>query len=197
MILADQAATPGMMERFRAEAEAIASLDHPHILPLYEAGEHEGLPFYSMKFADRGTLRERMSKVRPQPRDAAQLMAKIARAVHHAHQRGILHRDVKPGNILLDGPEQNPFVSDLGIAKWIGREDALTLFPPAPGAPCRLPPLRAPHSRPGGRFPTGPKANVKSLRTGIGDGRARHSAAKTERSAAASISARTDPLTLR
>ncbi|MEP6809083.1 MAG: serine/threonine-protein kinase [Chthoniobacterales bacterium] len=143
MILADQAATPGMMERFRAEAEAIASLDHPHILPLYEAGEHEGLPFYSMKFADRGTLRERMSKVRPQPRDAAQLMAKIARAVHHAHQRGILHRDLKPGNILLDGPEQKPFVSDFGIAKWIGRESALTLFPTALGTPYYVAPEQA------------------------------------------------------
>lgn len=143
MILADQAATPGMMERFRAEAEAISSLDHPHILPLYEAGEHEGLPFYSMKFADGGTLRDRMSSVRHQLRDAAQLMAKISRAVHHAHQRGILHRDLKPGNILLDGPEQTPYVSDFGIAKWMGRESALTLFPTALGTPHYVAPEQA------------------------------------------------------
>lgn len=143
MILADQVATPGMMERFRMEAEAIASLDHPHILPLYEAGEHEGLPFYSMKFADGGTLRERMSSVRHRPRGAAQLLAKIARAVHHAHQRGILHRDLKPGNILLDGPEQTPYVSDFGIAKWMGRESALTLFPTALGTPYYVAPEQA------------------------------------------------------
>lgn len=117
MILADQAATPGMMERFRAEAEAIAGLDHPHILPLFKAGEHEGLPFYSMKFADGGTLRERMSHRRHSARDAAQLIATIARAVHHALQRGILHRDLKPADVLLDGPEQTPYVSDFGIAK--------------------------------------------------------------------------------
>lgn len=143
MILADQAAAPGMMDRFRAEAEAVASLDHPHILPIYEAGEHEGLPFYSMRFADGGTLRERVSSFRDRTRDAAKLMADVASAVHHAHQRGILHRDLKPGNILLDGPEQTPYVSDFGIAKWIGRESALTLFPTALGTPHYVAPEQA------------------------------------------------------
>src|SRR6266480_4344886 len=72
MILAEQAATPGMMERFRAEAEAVASLDHPNILPIYETGESEGHPFYSMKFADGGTLREKASEF-VEPRAAARL----------------------------------------------------------------------------------------------------------------------------
>jgi WD40 repeat protein len=143
MILAEQAATPGMLERFRAEAEAIAALDHPHILPIYEAGEVEGTPFYSMRFVSGRTLREAAEKFRGQPRDAAALVATIARAVHHAHQRGILHRDLKPGNILLDGSQHTPFVSDFGLAKWIGRENRLTLAPAALGTPHYIAPEQA------------------------------------------------------
>jgi serine/threonine protein kinase len=129
MILAEQAATPGMLERFRAEGEAIASLDHSHILPIYETGETEGTPFYSMKFANGGTLREAVSKFRGRPREAARLIAIIARAIHHAHERGILHRDLKPGNILLDDSGA-PFVSDFGL-----RENRLTIAPSALGTP--------------------------------------------------------------
>jgi WD40 repeat protein len=142
MILAEQAATPGMMERFRAEAEAVAALDHPHILPLYETGETEGTPFYSMKFAGGGTLREAISKFR-EPRDAARLTATLARAVHHAHERGILHRDLKPGNILLDGDSGGAFVSDFGLAKWLTRENRLTIAPTALGTPHYISPEQA------------------------------------------------------
>src|SRR4051812_10039766 len=142
MILAEQAATPGMMERFRAEAEAVASLEHPHILPIYEIGESEGHPFYSMKFANGGTLREYLAEF-SQPRDAARLIATIARAVHHAHERGILHRDLKPGNVLLDGSKRTPFVSDFGLAKWIGRESRLTLAQSALGTPHYIAPEQA------------------------------------------------------
>src|ERR1043166_9014657 len=80
MILAEQAATPGMMERFRSEVEAVASLDHPNILPVYETGDAEGTPFYSMRFASGGTLRDVVSKFRTRPREAAAMMATIARA---------------------------------------------------------------------------------------------------------------------
>src|SRR3954471_8342011 len=142
MILAEQAATPGMMERFRAEAEAVASLDHPHILPIYEIGESDGRLFYSMKFADGGTLREQTARF-SEPRDAARLIATIARAVHHAHERGILHRDLKPGNVLLDGSKRIPFVSDFGLAKWIGRESRLTLAQSALGTPHYIAPEQA------------------------------------------------------
>ena len=143
MILAEQAATPGMLERFHAEAEAIASLDHPHILPVYETGEIEGTPFYSMRLASGGTLRECVADFHAQPRSAGNLIATISRAVHHAHQRGILHRDLKPGNILLDGAERTPFVSDFGLAKWLGRESRLTLATSALGTPHYIAPEQA------------------------------------------------------
>ena len=143
MILAEQAATPGMLERFRAEVEAIASLNHPNILPIYETGEIDGKPFYSMRLASGGTLRECVADFRTQPRLAAKLITTIARAVHHAHERGILHRDLKPGNILLDGAERTPFVSDFGLAKWLGRDNRLTIATSALGTPHYIAPEQA------------------------------------------------------
>ena len=142
MILAEQAATPGAMERFRSEVEAVASLDHPHILPVYEAGEMDGMPFYSLKYASGGTLREQTGHFR-NARPAARLIATVARAVHHAHQRGILHRDLKPGNILLDGEENTPYVADFGLAKWLGRDNRLTIAATALGTPNYMAPEQA------------------------------------------------------
>jgi len=105
--------------RFRREADAAASLDHPNILPIYEVSESEdGLPFFSMKFAAGGSLREAGPSLRNQPRKCVQLMAKVARATEYAHGRGILHRDLKPGNILLDDHGE-ALVSDFGLAKAI------------------------------------------------------------------------------
>jgi WD40 repeat protein len=143
MIIAEQAATPGIIERFRAEAEAVASLDHAYILPIYEIGENEGAPFYSMKLANAGTLRERATDFRNRAREAVGLMSKVCSAIHHAHQRGILHRDLKPGNILLDGDEPRPFVSDFGLAKWMGRDSRLTIAPSALGTPHYIAPEQA------------------------------------------------------
>jgi WD40 repeat protein len=142
MILAEHARTAAAVGRFTAEVEAVASLDHPNILPIYEAGETEGRPFFSMKFAGGGSLREQVALFRGHPREAAAIMAKISRAVHHAHQRGILHRDLKPGNILLDG-DQTPFVSDFGIAKWLERDNRLTIGPTALGTPHYMAPEQA------------------------------------------------------
>jgi TolB-like protein/Tfp pilus assembly protein PilF len=113
-------------ERFRRETEAAAGLDHPNILPIYEVGEGEdGLPFFSMKYAAGGSLLEAKRALRNEPRQCAALMGKIARAVHYAHSRGILHRDLKPGNIMLDARGE-PLVSDFGLAKWLDGSNDIT-----------------------------------------------------------------------
>ncbi len=114
------------LARFRREAQAAASLDHPNILPIFEVSESEdGLPFFSMKFAPGGTLQQVAPALRKEPRQCVALVAKITRAVQYAHSRGILHRDLKPGNILLDARGE-PFVSDFGLAKWLDTTSDLT-----------------------------------------------------------------------
>jgi TolB-like protein/Tfp pilus assembly protein PilF/predicted Ser/Thr protein kinase len=114
------------LKRFRREADAAASLDHPNILPIYEVSESEdGLPFFSMKFATGGSLQKVAPALRADPRRCVQLMAKVARAVEHAHGQGILHRDLKPGNILLDGHGE-PMVSDFGLAKFLDANKDIT-----------------------------------------------------------------------
>src|SRR5665213_3092603 len=93
MILSGQLASEGDVARFRAEAEAAGNLDHPNILPIYEVGAHEGQQYFSMKLVTGGNLGSRVAELVVRPREAAALVARIARAVHFAHQRGILHRD--------------------------------------------------------------------------------------------------------
>jgi serine/threonine protein kinase/tetratricopeptide (TPR) repeat protein len=125
MILPAHVGSTDAMTRFRAETEAAASLEHEGILPIYAVGEHDGAPFYSMKFAEGGTLADRLGQYRAKPRDAAALVALLARAVAYAHEHGILHRDLKPGNVLFDDASK-PYVSDFGLAKWLARESNLT-----------------------------------------------------------------------
>jgi TolB-like protein/tetratricopeptide (TPR) repeat protein/tRNA A-37 threonylcarbamoyl transferase component Bud32 len=125
-ILSYQADSQETLVRFRREAEAAASLDHPNILPIYEVSESDdGLPFFSMKFAAGGSLQDLARSLRDDPRRIVRLMAKVTRAVQHAHGQGILHRDIKPGNILLDGRGE-PLVSDFGLAKWLDTSSDLT-----------------------------------------------------------------------
>src|SRR5947209_9426920 len=130
-------------ERFRREAEAAASLDHPNILPIYEVSESEdGLPFFSMKFAMGGSLHDAAPSLRNVPRKCVELMARVARAVEYAHGRGILHRDLKPGNILLDDRGE-PMVSDFGLAKWLDASKDLTKSLTTFGTPGYIAPEQA------------------------------------------------------
>lgn len=130
------------VERFRREAEAAASLDHPNILPIYEVGESEGGPFFSMKWAAGGSLRDVGGALRDQPAECARLMAKVARAIAHAHGAGILHRDLQPGNILLDARAE-PLVSDFGLAKWVDEHSDLTRTLTTFGTPGYIAPEQA------------------------------------------------------
>ena len=112
--------------RFQREAQTAASLDHPNILPIYEVGrDEEGLPFFSMKFAPGGSLLQLAAALRDQPQEVVQLLAKVTRAIDYAHNSGVLHRDLKPGNILLDFRGE-PMIADFGLARWIGSTTDIT-----------------------------------------------------------------------
>jgi len=125
-ILAHDVNSHEALVRFRREAEAVASLDNPNILPIYEISEsEEGLPYFSMKYAAGGSLRAAASTVRTKPRECVRLLAKVARAIAYAHGKGVLHRDLQPGNILLD-ENGEPMVSDFGLAKWLNETSDLT-----------------------------------------------------------------------
>ena len=131
------------LARFRREAEAATSLDHPNILPVYEVSETEdGLPFFSMKFATGGSLRTVAAGLREERREYVRLMAKITRAIEYAHTQGILHRDLQPGNILLDARGE-PMVSDFGLAKWLDEESDLTRTLTTFGTPGYIAPEQA------------------------------------------------------
>ena len=157
MILPAHLSSSGALDRFCAEAEAAASLDHEGILPIYAVGEHDGAPFYSMKFAEGGTLRARLSDYRDKLREGAALIAQITRAVAHAHEHGILHRDLKPDNILFDAAGKG-YVSDFGLAKWLEHEGDLTQTLAILGTPHYM----APEQASGERHLT-PAADVYSL----------------------------------
>src|SRR6266446_1213907 len=147
------------LARFRREAEAAASLDHPNILPIYEVSESDdGLPFFSMKFAAGGSLLDVSRSLRNDPRRIIALIAKVTRAVQHAHMQGILHRDLKPGNILLDGRGE-PMVSDFGLAKWLDTTTDLTSTLTIFGTPGYIAPEQAKGSAPS----LTPAADVYSL----------------------------------
>jgi serine/threonine-protein kinase len=129
-------------QRFRAEAQAASALDHPNIVPIYEVGEHDGCPFFTMKLMLGGNLAQRLAQVRADRQRACALVATVARAVHHGHQRGILHRDLKPANILLDEAGA-PHVADFGTAKHLEHSHGLTRSGALVGTPNYMAPEQA------------------------------------------------------
>jgi eukaryotic-like serine/threonine-protein kinase len=142
-VLAHQVNSHETLVRFRREAEAVASLDHPNILPIYEVSEsEEALPFFSMKYATGGSLRMAAPSLRAKPRECVRVMAKVARAIAYAHGKGILHRDLQPGNILRD-ENGEPMVSDFGLAKWLDQSSDLTRTLETLGTPGYIAPEQA------------------------------------------------------
>jgi serine/threonine protein kinase/tetratricopeptide (TPR) repeat protein len=135
-------ATEAHLKRFRREAEAAASLDHSGIVPIYEVGEHDGSCYFSMKFVEGGQLDE-LVKREPMPiRRAVELIAKVARTVHYAHEHRILHRDIKPGNILLD-QKGEPHLTDFGLARLVETESTVTRTLEVLGTPSYMAPEQA------------------------------------------------------
>src|SRR4026209_2889628 len=137
-----QWASTAHLKRFRREAEAAASLDHPSIVPIYEVGEREGACYFSMKFVEGGQLDEVVRRAPISIRQAAELIAKVARTVHYAHQHGILHRDIKPGNILLDAKGE-PHLTDFGLARLVETESSMTRTLDVLGTPSYMAPEQA------------------------------------------------------
>ncbi len=125
MLLPHQIASEPMRERFRLEIQAASGLDHPAILPVFQVGEQDGLPWFSMKLAGGGSLAARRGQFTGRWKHIAELLATLADAVQFAHERGVLHRDLKPGNVLFDEGGR-PYVSDFGLAKVIGADSDLT-----------------------------------------------------------------------
>jgi serine/threonine protein kinase/Tfp pilus assembly protein PilF len=135
-------ATEAHLKRFRREAEAAASLDHPFIVPIHEVGEREGCCYFSMNFVEGGQLDEVVRREPIPIRRAVELIARVARTVHYAHEHGILHRDIKPGNILLD-VKGEPHLTDFGLARLVEDESTVTRTLEAMGTPSYMAPEQA------------------------------------------------------
>jgi serine/threonine-protein kinase len=137
-----QWASTAHLKRFRLEAEAAASLDHPGIVPIYEVGERDGSCYFSMKFVEGGQLDEVVRRKPMSIRQSAELIAKMARTVHYAHEHNILHRDIKPGNILLD-QKGEPHLTDFGLARLVETESTMTCTLEVLGTPSYMAPEQA------------------------------------------------------
>jgi eukaryotic-like serine/threonine-protein kinase len=158
VLLAGRFARPSDLQRFRNETQIVAGLDHPNILPIYDVGEHDHVPFFSMRLMEGGSLADQLERYREDPQSAARLIAALARAVHYAHQHAVLHRDLKPGNVLIDRNGE-PQLTDFGLAKWIEKNNDLSV----PGAIIGTPSYMAPEQTRGGREKVTTAADVYSI----------------------------------
>jgi serine/threonine protein kinase len=164
MIRAGDGANRLELTRFRQEAEAVAGLNHPHILPIYDFGEHEGLPYFTMEFVDGCSLGQLLTTGPLPPRESAELLRTLARTIQYVHDRHIVHRDLKPDNILLasgDPPTSQsvPKIADFGIAKRLNEDQGLT----APHTILGTPSYMAPEQAAGQARDVGPAADVYAL----------------------------------
>ena len=157
-ILAGHLANNDQIDRFRLEAEASARLDHPGIAPVFEIGEENGIVFYSMGFVDGESLAERLRANTLTPRDAAVIVKQLADAAAYAHQENVVHRDLKPGNVLLEKTGQ-PKITDFGLAKLVDRDDGVTVT----GAVVGTPTYMSPEQALGDAGSVGPLSDVYSL----------------------------------
>jgi eukaryotic-like serine/threonine-protein kinase len=157
-LLHGDSSMPTDVARFRAEAEASARLDHPHIVPVYAVDSVEGEPYFLMKFIEGTTLAKRLAEGPLAATEAATLLAPVCRAIEYAHKHGVPHRDLKPSNILIDR-EGHPYVGDFGLAKRIDADASLTQSGAIVGTPSYMPPEQAA----GNRGAIGPASDVYSL----------------------------------
>ncbi len=158
MLLAGPYAGPHERERFRREAEAVARLRHPNVVQVYDVGDSDGRPYFTMEYIEGGSLAEKLAGT-PQPaRQAAQLLATLAGAVQAAHQAGIVHRDLKPGNVLLTA-DGTPKVTDFGLARRLDGEESLTWTGTAVGTPSYM----APEQARGEKAANGPATDIYAL----------------------------------
>jgi TolB-like protein/predicted Ser/Thr protein kinase len=137
-----QWASKAHLKRFRLEAEAAARLEHPGIVPIHDVGERDGSCYFSMKFVEGGQLDEVVRRLPMSIRQAVELIVKVARTVHYAHEHGILHRDIKPGNILLDAKSE-PHLTDFGLARLVESESSVTQTLDVLGTPSYMAPEQA------------------------------------------------------
>ncbi|HMF11041.1 MAG TPA: serine/threonine-protein kinase, partial [Gemmataceae bacterium] len=129
-------------ERFYREAKAAAKLEHPNIIQIHDVGETDGDPFYTMAYVAGSNLTRQMGQYRADQRAAAALLEKVARAVHHAHQMGVIHRDLKPANVLIDEQDE-PRIGDFGLAKIVDDDSELTRTGQVLGTPAYMSPEQA------------------------------------------------------
>jgi WD40 repeat protein len=160
MILGGTHASTGDLGRFRLEAEAVARLHHPNLVPVFEVGAHQGFPYFSMEYVEGPSLEEHIDG-RPQPpRQAAALVETVARTIEAVHRQGVIHRDLKPANIML-GPDGSPRVTDFGLAKELGRSSGATSTGRILGTPSYM----APEQATGHSKDVGPATDVYGLGT--------------------------------
>jgi serine/threonine-protein kinase len=158
MILSGDHASEQELVRFRAEAEAVAHLQHPNIVQIYEVGEEQGLPYFSLEFVDGSSLNRKIAGTPLPPREAAALLQQLAEAMHYAHEHGIIHRDLKPANVLLTN-DGTPKVGDFGLAKRVADDSGQT----KPGTVLGTPSYMAPEQAAGRLAEVGPLSDQYSL----------------------------------